>query len=349
MESLMNKLFGLILLLLAAVLLYFLAPILTPFLVGALLAYLVDPLVRLLMRLHLPRLFAVIIVFFSVFLVLVAVVLLLIPLIETQINALTDTIPSVIAWVQVNLFPLVDKYFGPQQAVNVTTLKSTFSEHWTTAGGAASWVLKTVLHSGLTFVAWLVNLILIPVVTFYLLRDWDKLIAGARQLLPRHLEPTVVHLFTECNDVLSAFFRGQLLVMLSLGIIYSAGLTLMGLKIGIVIGAIAGLLSIVPYLGITVGIITASIAAYVQFGEFSAVLLVWLVFAIGQTLESMVLTPKLVGHRIGLHPVAVIFAVLTGGVLFGFFGVLLALPVAAVIMVMLRFLDQRYRNSPLYR
>lgn len=344
----MNKTFIAIVALVTAGLLYLLAPILTPFLVGALLAYLVNPIVKKLMSLRLPRLFAVIVVFLVLILVITLLIVMLIPLIQTQIANLTDFIPSVINWLQNTIVPWFN-HLGLQETINIDTVKSTLTQNWSKAESVATWIVKTILHSGFAFVALITNLILIPVVTFYLLRDWDKVLAGLRGLLPRRIEPAVIKVVMECNDVLSAFFRGQLLVMLSLGVIYSIGLSLIGLRIGIMIGLLVGLASIVPYLGLIIGIMIASIAAYIQFGTWESVSLVLLVFAIGQLSESMFLTPKLVGHRIGLHPVAVIFAVLTGGMLFGFFGVLLALPVAAIIMVMLRFVNQRYQSSRLYK
>lgn len=345
----MNKNFFIIVGLITAGLIYILAPILTPFLVGAILAYLGDPLVNLLMRLKIPRLASVIIVFLLIFSAMMLLILLLLPLIEDQIIVLTEVIPSSIAWVQNTIIPWLKDHFGIQEMINTETLKATLAENWTKAGGIASWLWKSILHSGFALIEWITNLVLIPVVTFYLLRDWDKVVKGVRGLLPRRIEPTVVKLTKDCDSVLSAFFRGQLLVMLSLGFIYSIGLTLIGVKVGLMIGLMSGLLCIVPYLGFIVGIVTASIVAYVQFGTITSVLLVWLVFAIGQMIESMFLTPNLVGNRIGLHPVAVIFAILTGGSLFGFFGVLLALPVAAIIMVLMRYLNQRYRHSKLYR
>jgi predicted PurR-regulated permease PerM len=345
----MNKTFAVILSLVVAIFLYFLAPILTPFLAGAILAYLGDPLVNYLMRLRIPRLLSVIIVFSILFFVLVLLILLLIPLIEKQIVILTELIPGTIIWVQANIMPWLDEHFGIQETINVDTIKATLASNWTKAGGIAAWFLSTVLHSGFALIEWMTNLVLIPVVTFYLLRDWNKVIAGIRHMLPRRVEPVIVKLVKDCDSVLSAFFRGQLLVMLSLGIIYSIGLSIVGLKIGLMIGLIAGLLCIVPYLGFIIGIVTASIAAFMQFGTMTSVLCVWLVFIIGQVIESTLLTPNLVGDRIGLHPVAVIFAILAGGSLFGFFGVLLALPVAAVVMVLIRFLYQHYRSSKLYQ
>jgi predicted PurR-regulated permease PerM len=172
--------------------------------------------------------------------------------------------------------------------------------------------------------------------------------AQLRNLLPRRIEPVIVGLARESDEVLGAFLRGQFVVMLALGGIYSLGLFIIGLDFSLLIGMLAGLVSFVPYLGLIVGIVVAGIAALIQFQEFWPLLPVIGVFGIGQLIEGMLLTPLLVGDRIGLHPVAVIFAVLVGGHLFGFFGVLLALPVAAIIMVLLRHTHDEYLNSVLY-
>lgn len=345
----MNKFFIVLLGAIIFTLMYFLAPILTPFLIGVLLAYLVNPIVNALMRLHLPRILAVIIVFLVLFLFITLLILLVIPLIQTQLGHLMDAIPDMIAWVQDTAMPLLKEHFGNSELINVASIKEQLSQNWVKAGGVAGWIVASILHSGFKLLHWLFDILLIFVVTFYLLYDWKKVINGLHHLLPRKYEPTIVKLVKECNEVLGAFFRGQLLVMLTLGIFYSIGLTLVGLKIGAVIGIMVGLFSIIPYLGIIVGLITASIAAFVQFGTFVGIAPILLVFAIGQTLDGMLITPKLVGDRIGLHPVAVIFAVLAGGVLFGFFGVLLALPVASIVMVLLHFLNSRYHNSKLYQ
>lgn len=350
MQQIGNNLFTLMLVLIGGFLLYQLSPILTPFLIGILLAYLADPLVRYLVRLKLPRLISVIIVFLILFIVIISMVLSLIPLVQDQIDTLAIVIPNIVAWMQHEIFPWLQLHMGINtEIINVDTLKSMLAENWTKASGVADVLIKGLLHSGFKVIEWMVNLVLIPVVTFYLLCDWDKVVNGVRSLIPRQSEPTVVKLVKECDSVLSAFFRGQLLVMLSLGIIYSIGLSIVGLQIGVIIGLIAGLLSIVPYLGTITGVLVATIAAVVQFGTFTSVMLVWLVFVIGHLIDHMVLTPYLVGNQIGLHPVAVIFAILAGGCLFGFLGVLLALPVAAVIMVWVRYLQQRYFDSKLYQ
>ncbi len=345
----MNKFLGIFLGVIFVILLYFLAPILTPFLIGMLLAYLVNPVVNLLMRLRLPRVLAVGIVFLVILFTIALLVLLVVPLIQMQLDNMLDAAPVFIAWLQESVVPVLKEHLGITSVINVDSLKTELSQNWAKAGGAAGWLFATILHSGFTVLHWLVNIVLIFVVTFYLLYDWQKVVDGLHNLLPRKYEPTVMKLVTECNEVLGAFFRGQLLVMLTLGIYYATGLTLLGLKVGVVVGVMVGLLSLIPYLGIVVGVVTASIAAYVQFGTLVSIVPVLLLFGIGQALDGMFITPKLVGDRIGLHPVAVIFAVLAGGVLFGFFGVLLALPVASVIMVLLRFINSRYRSSKLYQ
>ncbi|HSW68822.1 MAG TPA: AI-2E family transporter [Gammaproteobacteria bacterium] len=345
----MNKFFVVFLGIIFFVLLYLLAPILTPFLIGMLLAYLVNPTVNLLMRLHLPRILAVIVVFSLLFIAITLLILLVIPLIQTQIEKLVTAFPDFLTWIQDTAVPSLKEYFNNQELLNTASIKSEITQNWLKAGGLAGWIVKTVLHSGFQLLHWMLDLILIFVVTFYLLYDWKKVVDGIHGLLPRKYEPTIMKLLNECDEVLGAFFRGQLMVMLILGTYYSIGLSLIGLQVGLVIGVMVGMLSIIPYLGIIMGVVSASIAAYIQFHSSVSVVQVLLLFIVGQTVEGMFITPKLVGDRIGLHPVAVIFAVLSGGVLFGFFGVLLALPVASVIMVLARFLHSRYRSSKLYR
>jgi predicted PurR-regulated permease PerM len=344
-----NKPFIIFLILLASGLIYLLSPILTPFLIGALLAYLVNPLVTQFMRFHIPRLASVIIVFFMLFLIISLLILLLIPLIQTQIATLTEVLPNMITWGQKTILPWITNTVGASDILDTETIKTTVVQHLAKTSTIATQVVNTVVRSGFLIAEWLINLILIPVVTFYLLRDSKIITAHIRSYIPRSIEPTLIKLIRQCDEVLSAFFRGQFLVMLSLGIFYSVGLTATGLSIGIILGLIIGLICIVPYLGMIVGVSVATIASLVQFGTLKSLLCVWSVFLVGQLLESFFLTPHLIGDRIGLHPVVVIFAILAGGSLFGFFGVLLALPVAAVIMVWLRFFTKHYQASDLYK
>jgi len=210
-------------------------------------------------------------------------------------------------------------------------------------------LLGHISRSSLVLIEWLANLVLIPVVTFYLLRDWDIMVERVRELLPRQYEPTINRLIRDCDSVLGSFIKGQVVVMLTLGLFYALALSLVaGLALGPLIGIVAGLVSFVPYLGVITGLAASLIAVFAQYGDWLHILLVLGVFAVGQALEGYFLVPRLVGDKIGLHPVAVMFAVLAGGQLFGFFGVLLALPVAAVVTVLLRFAHDRYVGSQLY-
>jgi predicted PurR-regulated permease PerM len=340
---------ALVLVLVLGGLLYLLAPVLTPFAVAALLAYLGDPLVERMVKHGRSRTLAVSLVFLLMTLMVVVVLLLLIPLLEKQITRLVESLPRYIETVRERVQPWIEARFGvTPELFDGRQVVGMLREHWQQAGGIAAGVAAGISKSGLAILGWIANLVLIPVVTFYLMRDWKLLMEKARRLLPRPIEPTVMRLLGESDAVLGAFLRGQLLVMLVLGVLYSLGLWFVGLDLAILIGMVSGFLSFVPYLGLIIGLGAGLIAAFVQFGEWLPLLWVLLVFGIVQTFESVWLTPTLVGDRIGLHPVAVIFAVLAGGQLFGFLGVLLALPVAAVLLVVLRYLHERYEASELY-
>lgn len=327
-----------------------LQPVLMPFLVGTLLAYLGDPLVDRLETRGLSRTWGVAAVFALFSLILLAMLLVLVPLLGRQLLRLYELAPLMLDWLQGSALPWLQQQFGLSGDLwRLDRLKALLREHLGQATDLAGLLLAQVTSSGLALLAWLGNLLLIPVVSFYLLRDWDVMLARLRNLLPRRREGFVVRLAGECHEVLGAFLRGQLLVMLALALVYAAGLMLLGLELGLLIGVLAGLASIVPYMGFVVGIAAALVATLFQFGlDWYPLLGVLAVFTIGQLLEGMWLTPLLVGDRIGLHPVAVIFAVLAGGQLFGFTGVLLALPVAAVVMVLLRHVHDFYKLSALY-
>lgn len=330
-------------------LIYLLSPVLMPFAFAAMLAYLGDPLTDKLETYRLSRTKAVLVVFLVMTLVFVLILLLLVPLLEYQVEHFLNNLPAYVAWLNETVIPWTQRRFHLGiRPVNLNQIVSLVKSHWEQAGGIASTVVSSVSHSGGVIAEWLMNLLLIPVVTFYLLRDWDGLIAKVHDLLPRRIAPTASKLAGEVDTVLAAFVRGQFYVMLALGCIYSIGLWMVGLDLALLIGMLAGLVSFVPYLGSIVGIVMACIAALVQFHELMQLVPVAIVFIIGQSLEGMVLTPMLVGDKIGLHPVAVMFAVLAGGQLFGFLGILLALPVASVIMVLLRHVHDLYRYSDFY-
>jgi len=331
-----------------AVLVYLLAPVLTPFLAAAILAYVGDPLVDRLEK-RLPRGVAVALVFALIVGGIALGLVLLVPMLQQQIMTFTAKLPTYIDRIQTQFLPWVSQQLGVEKPnLQLGELKQMLAERLKNAGGMALSVWQTVSQSGMALMATIANLVLIPVLTFYLLRDWDIMVGRVHELIPRHVERTVAALARESDEVLGAFLRGQVMVMLALGTVYSVGLWLVGLDFSLLIGILAGLVSFVPYLGFVVGITAAGAAAMLQFQDVAMLLPVLLVFGVGQLLESFVFTPLLVGDKIGLHPVAVIFAVMAGGQLFGFFGILLALPVAAVVMVVLRHAHERYINSKLY-
>ena len=331
-------------------LLYLLAPILTPFLIGVLLAYMGDPLVDRLERWKLSRTWGVVVVFALITLVMAILLLVLVPMLGKQLVRLYELVPQILDWLQHQALPWVQLKLGLSDGFwRFDQLKEALSGQLGKTTDIVGMLLSTATASGLALLAWVANLLLIPVVSFYLMRDWDLMVAKLRSLLPRGREGLVVQLFGECHEVLGAFLRGQLLVMLALGVMYATGLMMIGLELGLLIGVLAGLASIVPYLGVVVGLGAAMTAGLFQFGmDVYPLMGIAAVFIVGQMLEGMLLTPLLVGDRIGLHPVAVIFAIMAGGQLFGFTGILLALPVAAVVMVLVRHLHDFYKLSDLY-
>jgi predicted PurR-regulated permease PerM len=331
-------------------LLWVLAPVLTPFVLAAMLGWLGDPLVDRLEASGRSRNIAVALVFTVMTLAFVVVVVLLVPMVQRQLVTLVESLPRYRAWFLDTLLPWLETRtrLDFDRWLDIDYAVAMLRENWERAGGFAATVVGYVTRSGSVLLALLVNAVLVPVLAFFFLRDWDRLVARIALLVPRAYLPTVTRLAGESSAMLGAFLRGQFFVMLILGVMYGAGLWIVGLDLGLLIGMVAGLLTFVPYLGPASGVILGVIAALVQFGDWQHVAGVLAVFGIGQIIESYWLTPKLVGDRIGLHPVAVIFAVLAGGQLFGFLGMLLALPVAAVANVLLRYAQDRYTHSRLY-
>lgn len=324
---------------------YILGSTFTPFFVAAILAYLFDPIVNRLQRFKVPRTIAVGVVFVIIITLFTLLLFFIVPLIERQIMLLIDKLPAIISWAKSH----INQFFEKFGRFNLSDKAADASQNGLKkASDFAAKLMRTITMSGMAFVSAVTNILLVPVVLFYLLRDWHGVLAGVRDLIPRSALQTVTKLMKECNEVLSAFLRGQLLVMIALAILYSVGLSIVGLDLALLIGAISGLVSIVPYLGFIVGILAASIAALFQFQDAWYLIYVAIVFLVANGIEGSLLTPMLVGDKIGLHPVAVIFAVLAGGQLFGFVGILLALPVAAVVMVFIRHFVSHYKQSDAY-
>ncbi|MCP5143836.1 MAG: AI-2E family transporter [Gammaproteobacteria bacterium] len=330
-------------------LIFLLRPVLMPFMVAALLAYLGDPLVDRLELRKLSRTTSVLVVFIAMFFIGLLMLLVMIPVMEQQIVTLVNSVPKAMNMLREQVAVHASRLNEWGLAVDLDAIQETITSHWQEIGVVATDLLRQLTRSGQVVLGWVAYLLLVPVVTFYLLRDWDLLVARIDDLLPRRIEPTVRRLAVECDQVLAEFLRGQLTVMLALAAVYIVGLWVVGLDLAFAIGLIAGLVSFVPYLGVIIGVVLAALAAIVQYHDVIHLVGALVVFGIGQVLEGMVLSPLLVGDRIGLHPVAVMFAVMAGGQLFGFVGVLLALPVAAVIVVLLRHVHQGYLDSDLYK
>jgi predicted PurR-regulated permease PerM len=345
-----TRLWTLIGVVMLVLLLYALGPVLAPFLISALLAWLGDPLADKLEQWHFPRAAAVVVVFVATFVVLGLLLLLIAPMVGREFQELSARAPQFLTWYQNTATPwLATHLHVDPDRLRMDNLSNALTGNSDSVGQFLSSTVSTVSHSGRILFTVVVTVLLVPVITFYWLRDWDLFKARIASLLPRDHSAAITGLAHDCETVLAAFFRGQLLVMISLALIYSVGLSVIGLQGGLAIGVVAGLLSFVPYLGIVTGLTLALASAVLQAGGGWMPLLVVVVFAIGQGMESFVLTPRLVGGRIGLHPVLVIFAILAGGDLFGFVGVLLALPAAAAGTVFVRHAHARYLQSDVYR
>ncbi|KQT33214.1 AI-2E family transporter [Methylophilus sp. Leaf414] len=332
---------------------YLLEPVLTPFLAAMVIAYMLDPLVDRLSeagyrRWKVGRTLATLLVMAGVILALIGLMLIILPLLQQQSMLIVQRLPAVVDHFHQQVEPWLLQHFGIRFNVNPAYIQKLLTEHWQSASSFVGSVLLSAGQKGLNLIGMLANILLLPVVLFYFLRDWDDMMTKIGELIPRDLIGRVKKIVKDIDSVVAEFLRGQLSVMLSLCVFYSVGLWLVGLDMALSIGMIAGLLSFVPYLGFALAFILAMILALLQFASLPEVVPVLLVFGVGQFVESFFLTPILVGDRIGLHPVLVILALMAGGQLFGFAGVLLALPVSAAIAVGLRYVKNSYLRSDTY-
>jgi len=326
-----------------------LRPVLAPFVTAAVLAYILAPLVGALEKRRWPRAAAVAAVMLLAILALVTLTLVIVPLFVQQLRALSGYFPQLFAWLKTTALPWLSLHLNTELSLDPDRVKALLAEHGDVAEQALQSVWLSLTERGKAFFGLVSSVVLLPVVLFYFLRDWHVLVAQVDILVPRRWHHAVRDLAGEVDAVLGQYLRGQLSVMLIMACFYSVGLWLTGLKSALPIGMVAGLLVFIPYLGVIVGVLLATLAAGLQFQSLIGLLPVWGVFVAGQLVEGFYVTPHLVGERIGLHPVAVIFALLAFGQLFGFIGVLLALPLAAVTLVAIRRLRGRYLHSLWYR
>lgn len=321
--------------------------VLLPFVLGLLIAYLADGLCDRMER-HMPRAVAAGIVVIGVLGVLVGIVVALVPMMLDQLGQLLQTLPHLIDRSKTWFLDWVAHLPIPTATLPISEVKAQMGEASGELADAAKHMVETLVRSSGALLNVATLLLVTPVVAFYCLRDWDRMVLGVDGVLPRMHAPTIRLQAREIDRTLAGFLRGQLNVCLIMGVFYAVGLTVCGLNFSLVIGLLAGALLIIPYAGAALSTIIGIGIALAQFDDTGKVLAVAGVFILGQGLESYILSPKLVGDKVGLHPVWLIFGMLAGGALMGFVGVLIAVPLTAVIGVLVRFAIGRYMNSPFY-
>ena len=327
------------------VLIWALGSVLLPFLVGGALAYFLDPVADRLQKLGLSRVAATAVILLGALLIIVLLMLSVIPELVKQLTALINAAPDIARGLQT---ALMERF--PQLSDETSTIRQTLAEIGTGIQSRGGELARGLISSALGLLSAVVFLLVVPVVTFYLLMDWDRMIARIDSLLPRDHAPVVRKLALEINKVMAAFVRGQLSVCLALGTFYSVALMVAGLQFGLIVGAIAGAITFIPYVGSLVGgALAIGLALYQFWGDWLSIGLIAAIFAAGQFIEGNILTPKLVGKSVGLHPVWLLFALSAFGSVFGFVGLLIAVPVAASLGVLTRFAIAQYHDSVLYR
>jgi predicted PurR-regulated permease PerM len=329
-------------------LVWLLSPILAPFLLAAILAYIFDPLVERLTRRRLPRSLAVVLVLLLVAGAVVGLALVVLPVFIRESRLLMEKLPGFVVWFNQNVTPWLKARLDLELLLDADMARQFARELLAENESAAMQLLGTLKVGGLVLLAVLANLLLVPVVLFYLLRDWHQVLERVDVLIPRRIHARVRGILGEIDAVLAQWLRGQLLVVAIMSAYYVTTLWFTGLEFAVPIGIFTGLAVVVPYVGIVFCLALATVAALLESGTLAALLWLWLAIGVGQALEGAVVTPRIVGKRIGLHPVAVIFALLAFGQVFGFFGVLLALPASAALLVGLRHLRQAYLDGSLY-
>ncbi len=333
--------------------------ILFPFVLSMIFAYLLDPLIGKLMNVapKIGRGLAVILVMLLFAIVVFGLFILITPPLIKQIQAFTSDLPRLIQNITIKLIGTTEKFFGAVPFIDANNVSDSVNfdkiNQWLSNNAQSIWkvsqsILPKLFNTGAYIISFLSLIFLTPVVTFYILLDWPKLKSSISQLIPRNYEHHVSAILTEINEVLAGFLRGQLLVCLILATWFSISLSLVGLNYGALIGIIVGFVAFIPYLGTWIGIVLALGTAFAQFDSLWKVLSVAIVLIIGQLVESNFLSPKLVGDRVNLHPVWIIFALFAGGTIAGFTGVIIAVPAAAAIGVLVRFLIKRYKESGFY-
>lgn len=327
---------------------YALKSVLLPFVAGIIIGYLLDPWADCFVRHGINRTLATVLVLLLVVIVMVPALIILFSIIDEQVGRFLNALPQYISTFVKKIEPFIQELQSRIPSLEADKIKTYIRSNMANGLKFIGSVIRSVVSSGFAFFNLLSLLLITPVVAFYMLRDWDKFIAKVDSLLPRKSRESVREQAREIDRTLAGFIRGQLSVCLILGTYYSTGLYLIGLELGVVVGFVAGIISFIPYIGSISGFVVSLAIAFAQFNSWTPILQVVAVFLSGQFIEGNFLTPKLVGDNVGLHPVWVMFALLAGGVLLGFLGLMIAVPVAAIIGVLVRHAIDNYKNSNLY-
>ena len=343
-----NWVFWLTLFVLFCASVYILRSVLLPFVAGIIIGYLLDPLTSKFTKLGLNRTLATFLVLFLVIITLVPALIILFGVIDEQLGRFIAVVPQYIGSLIKKIEPLIIELQDRFPNLEPDKIKDYLRNNATNGLKLVGSVFRSVITGGFAFFNLLSLLLITPVVTFYMLRDWDKFIAKVDSLLPRSSKASIRQQAREIDRTLSGFIRGQFSVCVLLGTYYSLGLYFVGLELGVLVGFIAGLISFIPYVGSIIGFVVSLGIAFAQFDSLMPIIQVVIVFITGQFLEGNFLTPKVVGENVGLHPVWVMFALLAGGVLLGFLGLMIAVPVAAIIGVLIRHAIENYKKSSLY-
>lgn len=333
-----------------AIFLYVFSSILLPFVAGMVLAYFLDPVADRLQRLGLSRVMATVVILFAFIVVLVLALVLLIPILASQMADFAGKLPEYMTRLQSLVTSFDPQWLERRFGVDAAGLKEGLNSLLTSGFGLLTTVFQSIWSSGVALVSVVSLFVVTPVVAFYMLLDWDRMVAKVDSWVPRDHVETVRAIFADINTATAGFVRGQGTLCLILGAIYAVGLTITGLNFGILIGLFAGLISFIPYVGSLTGLVLAVGVAFVQFWpDWPMIVAVVGVFFVGQFIEGNILQPKLVGKSVGLHPVWLMFSLFAFGALFGFVGLLIAVPASAAIAVIVRFVISRYLDSPLYK
>ena len=330
-------------------LLYALGDVLTSFIVAAVLAYVLNPLVEWLQLKRIRRAPASMIIMALALLILLSLVLIIVPMLLNQFNNLAERLPQIVGFVQNKLLPWLNSVSGDYIQIDQESIIAWLQSHTDELSNTLKEWIPTLMRQSGNVISGVSNLVLLPLLLYYFLLDWKRWSSGISKLVPRRFIETYTRISGNMDEVLGEFLRGQLMVMMIMGLVYGLGLMLVGLDSGFAIGMIAGILVFIPYLGAFTGLLLATVAALLQYGSWQGLLMVWALFGVGQFLESFFITPKIVGDRIGLSPFWVIFSLMAFGQLMGFVGMLAGLPLAAVTLVLLREGASAYFGSHFYK